>query len=217
MVVLGTMTLSAQDFTNAIIKYEQKINVHANLSGAQKAMKAFIPEFVSNNLELHYKDGVARIKEIKSEQKGGIQISSSSQDILLDINNKTTKNFTNLGEEKFYTESIFDPKEEIKFLDNTKEIGRYNCKSAEMKINKDETMIIWYCEDLPAYFSPMGLLQVPGMVLELESEKISYIFKGIEQNAADESLLVTPEGYKKVTEEQLMDLTEEHMEDMMPE
>ncbi|MBI9033068.1 MAG: GLPGLI family protein [Bacteroidales bacterium] len=212
---LGTITLFAQELTNAVIKYEQKINVHANLKGAQKAMKAFIPEFISSDLELHYMNGMARIKEIKTEQKQGITISSSSQDMLLDGNTKTSKNFTELGDSRFYTESSFDTEENIILLKEIKQIGTYTCLSAEMSMGKNDKMTIWYCPELPKNFSPMGFLPVDGMVLEIESEKISYIYKSIEKNSANPALLLMPTGYKKVSEEQLMDLTEEYTEEMM--
>ena len=216
LVVSATsFSISAQTVSEGIIIYEQKINVHASLTGSQKAMKAFIPEFISSKIQLHFKDGLARLQEVKEEQKGGVQISTSASDLLMDVENMKNNSFTILGDEKFYTENGFNPKKEkIELLSETKEIAGYKCKSAKMKSENDEYYILWYCPDLPKYFSPMGLLALEGTILEIDGDKITYTFLQLEEIAVDEKLLTKPEGYTKVTEDQLSDLTEEFMEEM---
>ena len=120
-----------------------------------------------------------------------------------------------MGEEKFYTVNEFDPEEyKLELLEDTKELGGYTCKAANMVSKDDMTFTIWYCPELLMYYSPMGLLPIEGMVLEIESNMLSYLFQSIEEKVVDEKPLTKPEGYTLVTEEQLMDLTEEHMEEI---
>jgi len=211
---MSPVCLLAQTIQKGVITYEQKINIHLSLSEDQKAMKALIPEFMTSQVQLSFKDGVARAKEVKAEQQGGIMISTSSSDLLMNSKENKTYSFAELGQEKFYTESVLEPeKDQLKLLQETKKIGGYECKAAVME-SEEDTYKVWYCPALPKYFSPMGLLGVDGMVLQIESQQISYLFKNISEEKVDENLLQFPQGHKKVSDEQLMDLQEEYMEEL---
>ncbi len=207
----------SQTIKQGVLIYEQKINVHANLSEEQQAMKAFIPEFVSTDIQLTFKDDLGRLKEIKNENQGGVMISTSSADMLLDKKKDLSYSFAEFGNEKFYTEAKFNQKTDaITLSSETKNIGGFKCKAAQLKTD-EESYTIWYCSDLPKYYSPMGLLAVEGLVLEIAGESINYLFKNLEKIKVDESVLKMPEGFVKVTEEQLSDLTEEYMEELQQE
>ncbi|GEM_PF-4969837 len=215
MATIIMVSATAQKITNGIALYEQKINVHKNLSEEQMALKHLIPEFMTNNIELHFNNGIARTKEGKKVDNGSIQVSSSVQDMFINYKTGITKSYTTLGDEKFYTEDRFK-KGSVKLINKTKKIGQYACKGAIIDSDKGDKMTIWYCKDLPKNLSPLGLLDVDGMVLQIEGESISYTFKSIKKGKADLSILKEPKGYRKVTPEQLADLSEEYYEEMMP-
>jgi GLPGLI family protein len=215
MATIIMVSATAQKITNGIALYEQKINVHKNLSEEQQSLKHLIPEFMTNNIELHFNNGIARTKEGEKDKSGSVQISSSVQDMLINYKTGITKSYTTLGDEKFYTEDKL-AEGVIKLIDKTKKIGQYTCKGAIIDSDKGDKMTIWYCKDLPKNLSPLGLLDVDGMVMQIDGESISYTFKGIKKGKADLSLLKEPKGYRKVTSEQLADLSEEYYEEMMP-
>jgi GLPGLI family protein len=205
--LVSNLLLAQKEIKEGVIIYEQKINVHANLTGAQKAFKAMIPEFISSDLEMKFNDSKARIKELPKEQTGGIMISTSSANMLVDKAAGKSYSFSDLGGSKYYTEENIDNETKLKPKKETKVIEGYTCKCVILE-TEEMNFTIWYTEALPAGYSPMGYLPLNGMVLEIEGEKLSFLFKSIEEKTLSETDLAKPEGYKKVTQEQLEDLTE---------
>jgi GLPGLI family protein len=211
--LVSNLLLAQKEIKEGVLIYEQKINVHANLKGAQKAFKSMIPEFISSDLEMKFNDSQARIKELPKEQTGGIMISSSSANMLIDKAAGKSYSFSDLGGAKYYTEENIDNETKLKPKKDTKVIDGYTCKCVILE-TKEMNFTIWYTETLPAGYSPIGYLPIDGMVLEIEGKKVSYLFKSLEEKVISDSDLIMPEGYKKVTQEQLEDLTEEQMEEL---
>lgn len=213
IVSLFTLSLTAQSIEEGMAVYKQEVNVHASLTGEQVAMKSFIPEFMYSKIELQFKGDQAKLSEIQEKQQGVMMMSNAGQNMLMDKNEKKERSYHILGDEKFYVESNFDINEKLELLTEVKEIGSYTCKSAKLQTEEGE-MIIWYCPELPNYFSPIGLIAVEGLVMEITGERISYFFQSIVETKIEAQDLVNPEGYTLVTEDQLTDLTEEYMEEM---
>lgn len=89
--------------------------------------------------------------------------------------------------ELFYVEFIQNT--QWLLLDETKIIGDYLCYKAVIKKNivldgksKEYDVIAWYCPKLPYEFGPKEFGGLPGVILELQDDRITYIASKIESN-----------------------------------
>lgn len=223
LVACSALSLSAQKPNEGTIIYEQKLNIHASLAPSQAALKAMVPEFKTSEIEMVFKGNKASL--IKEE--GGMMViggnaKSTSSDkpkkdnvsSIMNGENMTFKNYTVLGEDKYYVEGSASNTKEYKKLAKTKVIKGYICLAVESEGMGGTKMTIWYCPELPKHLSPLGILPIEGTVLEIENNRISFTVKEIKTDKIDDALLNEPKGYTKVSNEQLMDRREEYMEEM---
>jgi len=97
---------------------------------------------------------------------------------------------------------IEQPKAEWKIFQETKIIGSYLCYRAEYQnpIYKYKKPIAWFAPKIPASYGPKIFTGLPGLILELEDNTVTYTAIKIELNPQEKISIEKPEG-KALTQE----------------
>ena len=89
---------------------------------------------------------------------------------LKNFKKEISTNSTSVGDEEYFVEAPFE-KEELYYDSKTKIIDGYNCLSAyALKSNKDSIQY-WYTQDIAVIDGPKTPIDIPGLVLSIESNK----------------------------------------------
>lgn len=106
-----------------------------------------------------------------------------------------------------------------KLTNEKKEIGEYMCYKAYSTyevVNTSGTFIktvtAWYTAEIPYRFGPKGYCGLPGLILELTDDKITYIVKNIYFHKNDGNIGSLPKG-EIITQKALDDLAINAMKD----
>jgi GLPGLI family protein len=199
----------AQDKTQGQIHYEITYHVHASLKPDQMQYKDLIPESVVEKAELIYKG--QRLKayfndEVKKEEDGvssSIKVATDDgSERYVDLDKKTlwwvdkAKNPPVLVEKPLF-EQDKDSDKEVEHAD-TKKILDYTCKKLTFK-SKDGTRTIWYTTELPLKAgTPLGQFTDKGVILALESKRMSFTATSIDFVPVAEGLITPPADLKIV-------------------
>ncbi|PWV55941.1 hypothetical protein [Chitinophaga sp. S165] len=199
----------AQDKTQGQIHYEIVYHVHASLKPDQMQYKDLIPESVIEKAELIYKG--QRLKayfndEVKKEEDGvssSIKVATDDgNERYVDLDKKTlwwvdkTKNPAVLVEKAVF-EQDKDSDKEVEHPD-TKKILDYNCRKLTFK-SKDGMRTIWYTTELPLKAgTPLGQFTDKGVILGLESKKMSFTATSIDFVPVAEDIITPPADLKIV-------------------
>lgn len=123
-----------------------------------------------------------------------------------------SKWFNSLGKSFIIEDSIIKTNWDL--LKETKQIGNYTCYKAETtyeivnsKGKFKKQVIAWYAIDIPYKFGPKGFCGLPGLILELEDDKITYVVDNIIFNGESTEIERLPKG-KVITQEKLDRLVE---------
>lgn len=221
MMLLGAFAnLSlAQTATEGLITYEQKINIHAALTGKQAALKSMVPEFSTQLIDLQYSGQkaflqVSASKEEHKEEGMELKMQTMGSHKIIDLDAKKTYSKVEFDKQSYLVvNDILDKPDAIQLVEGTREILGYACKKALWQ-REDQELTVWYTTAIKAPFSPMGSLSLDGLVLAIEGERISYTAQRINFQAVDQALLNVPEGLREITAAQFQDLQEELLEEM---
>lgn len=227
--IITQFTATAQK--SGVIIYEMTVNVHAALTGFQKALKVFIPKEKTSKVKVTFNENYAKIEQVKEEAGGMIIISMGDEEtpVYLDLKNKTQINLLEF-EDAYYAAKIpmeIPPEEPTK--GKTKQILDYDCvaheKDTNVKLmvnatsetkneaseNKGLKSAIWIARDLPKGLSPMGEVYWDGTLMSFESELIKYEAIDISFEPITDETVMPEVEFKEISEEQMSDLQEEMM------
>lgn len=181
----------AQDKTQGVIHYDITYHIHASLKPDQMQYKDLVPETVVEKAELKYNG--QRLKayfndDIQNEQDGvntSIKVSSEDgNEKYADVDRKTlwwvdkAKTPPVLVEKPLF-ETDEDQGKETESAE-TQQILGYNCKKLIVK-SKNGPLTIWYTTELPLKAgTPASAFTDKGVVLALDSKRISFKATGIE-------------------------------------
>lgn len=110
----------------------------------------------------------------------------SDRQYFYDLENNTITCWFNIFDKAIILKNSID---EIKWAlsNESKQIGDYTCYKAKTsypiiskkgdKITKN--IVAWYCPQIPYYFGPRGFCGLPGLILELKDDHITYYPKKI--------------------------------------
>jgi GLPGLI family protein len=115
---------------------------------------------------------------------------------------------------------IEDPiKKNWKIEGETKIIDKYTVIKATQVITVDkkpQTVIAWFCPELPFPFGPKGYGGLPGLILELRIDKVVFGIEKIELSQNDVIIKVPTKG-EKITSENYNKTTEKRIDDYKKE
>ncbi|MCF6405924.1 hypothetical protein L3C95_23695 [Chitinophaga filiformis] len=199
----------AQDKTQGVIRYDITYHIHASLKPDQMQYKDLVPETVVEKAELKYNG--QRLKsyfndDIKNEQDGvntSIKVSSDDgNEKYADIDRKTlwwvdkAKNPPVLVEKSLF-EKDEDQGKETESAD-TQKILDFNCRKLIIK-SKNGPLTIWYTTELPLKAgSPASTFTDKGVVLAMDSKRVSFKATSIEFIAVTEKEVTPPSDLKTV-------------------
>ena len=199
----------AQDRTQGVIHYDITYNIHASLKPDQMQYKDLVPETITEKAELKYNG--QRLKsyfndDIQNEQDGvnsTIKISSEDgNEKYADIDRKTlwwvdkSKNPPVLVEKPLF-EKEEDQEKEAESTE-TKKVLDYNCRKLIVK-SKHGLLTVWYTTELPLKAgSPASAFVAKGVVLAVDSKRMSFSATSIEFVPVAEKDVTPPADLKTV-------------------
>jgi GLPGLI family protein len=101
------------------------------------------------------------------------------------------------------------PKVEWKLTQEKKKIGNHNCFLAKATYKTYLSTIsieAWYTPDIPISYAPMNLNGLPGLVIELKTNKAQFIATNILLNPKDKVKIKQPKNGKEVSNYEFEDI-----------
>lgn len=164
--------------------------------------------YIVDNLEVEYQS--FRMVKGFSGYQGFTSIRKNNCYIEKEIDAKT-----------FILKSNFNPAWTL--TTETKKIGNYNCYKATgiktTKINGKErktAIVAWYCPEISYPFGPNGFGRLPGLIIELQQDNITYGLKSLVLNDKKNKLteinyskIITQEKYNEILKKLRKSIVEE--------
>lgn len=197
---LITVLCSYSQNTTAIIEYEGNLDMgnlqkrldtipkkfHTLIRGQHESIKPVYFQMQVNNNESTF----LQEKTLKVEgQRSNVAVIDGQRGKFY-INTKTKETLREkdvMGEQYLISHSL----DSIKwvFTKDTKKIGNYTCYKAYTKLKKyvisgetEEELIAWYCPEISIYHGPVGMANLPGLIIELQRGNFNYRMIKIEFN-----------------------------------
>lgn len=89
----------------------------------------------------------------------------------------------------------------------SKKIGDYLCYKATCTLNNigskglgQKKVEVWYAKDIPVPLGPVGLVGLPGLILEANFFKVRYVATNIKMDSDEKLNIVKPQKGKEITE-----------------
>lgn len=148
-----------------------------------------------------------------------------------------------LGKEFLIIEPLEKP--DWKLVNETKKIGDYNCFKAELlvpvtekqrkeyeeflkkeeikptlfkiKEPKDKVIMAWYTPEIPVSFGPNNYWGLPGLILEINEEKIIILCSKVTLSNKEKSKIKAPNTGEKVTQMKFDEIKKKKMDSMKDE
>jgi GLPGLI family protein len=169
------------------VSYEQKFIYNDSFfnqlpEDSREELKSFMtaPTYfeLTNNGDLSLYESVntkekviaSKEKSTPTDQNLGMILKPFKVWYLKDFKREISTNSTSVSDKEYFVEAPFE-KEELHYDSKTKIIDGYNCLSAyALKSNKD-TIQYWYTQDIAVIDGPITPIDIPGLVLSIESNK----------------------------------------------
>lgn len=211
------LTVFAQN-TEGVITFEEKMNLHRRIQNEE--MKARVPEFRSNNMELIFRGDECIYKAIEEEEDeetntGNVRMVFRRPNVEIYRNYATSKRVEqrDMMDKKYLIET--DIKQTAwKLGTETKKILGYECTQATLNDTaRKQELVAWFTMDLPLTAGPQNFGSLPGMILELDINKgeILMFAKKIDLKKVKDNAIKAPTKGDKITEEELKQKRDEMM------
>lgn len=222
-----TLNVFAQNTKGTII-YEEKFNIHKQMTGERAQYKDFVPEFRTTDMILVFDENSARYAD-KSIVTGEEEVITEEQSRFAMFKSMIPKNefFTDFKKDKFIEFREFlgreflienDEVEQIawKILPEQKEINGYICSLAEFTNKEDQVVQAWFTPQIPVSIGPSTYNKLPGLILEVNINDGDLIIspKEITLGEVNEDYLIAPKKGKKVSKDEFQEIVKEKMQEM---
>jgi len=181
-------------------------------------------------------------KQIESLGSGPATASAGGAQIMIQSGNEDRLLYKNIGDQSYTEEEDlmgkpFLVQDSLRVYDweltgNTKKIGEYEVQEAkysrivdsksfsmgmeEMELTKDTINVTaWFAPQIPVSHGPADFWGLPGLILELQNEGMTYIAERIVLNPSEPVVIEVPKKGEKITSEAYRALADEKMKDMM--
>ncbi|WP_179375298.1 GLPGLI family protein [Winogradskyella wichelsiae] len=192
------------------VGYDKKIN---------EALKTNAPNF---NFSLKINNDASYFEAVKTMSNDNDSFGHKMTTAILQAKNKyyvNTSKDQKLTEVEAYGKKyiILDSINDWEITKEQKKIGNYNCYKAitkKVSLNSDGTFITdivaWFTTELPYSFGPIGYGGLPGLILELKDDVITYRLKTIDFKQPVK--ISKPTDGEKVTNKELLKIGEKSNE-----
>ena len=181
-------------------------------------------------------------KQVESLGAGPATASAGGAQIVIQTGNEDRLLYKNIGSQSFIEEEdlmgkpflVQDslPVYDWELTGNTKKIGEYEVQEAkysrivdskrfsmgmeEMEVSKDTINVTaWFAPQIPVSHGPADFWGLPGLILELQNEGMTYIAERIVLNPSEPVEIEVPKKGEKIGREAYRALADEKMKDMM--
>ncbi len=164
-------------------------------------------QFIEYKLKFNNKNSLFFINEILENDYGnGARYFDIGK--IYTFSNARIHEKTQYGSKFLITSNLSNVK--WKITNKTKLIGKYECfkattikKISNLKGTFYRNISAWYCPEIPIPFGPMGYGNLPGLIMELDIDKMGiYTMKEIILNTKDKIVINKPTKGKIVTEKE---------------
>lgn len=195
-----TTTCMAQDKSQGKIEYEVTLNLRASLKPDQQQFKDMVPEKAVNKETLYFNGSKTRLSrkdpdEITSDEGAKVKIVTNDGQIAVYTDGTTGQSWSLMEEDGKKTMVLTEKGENVKEKPGTgtKEILGFTCREVMVKSNEDP-MILWVTDALPLRAGPMGISVNKGLILGVDSKKISIIATAINYSPVSITEVSIPAG-----------------------
>lgn len=229
---LSVMLLSTQVFaqnTSGTITYEEKFNIHKQMTGERAKYKDFMPEFRITKGMLVFDENSARyadkevitgiVEEVITEEnsmRAMMKTMAPKNEFFMDFKkNKFTEFREFLGRE-FLVQGDEVEQAKWKILPEQKEIKGYIAQRAELTNEEDQLVVAWFTPQIPVSIGPSNYNKLPGLILEVNINDGDLIISAldIKMGELNNDYLIAPKKGKKVSKDEFQAIVKEKMEEM---
>lgn len=227
-VVLLSTSVFAQN-KKGTITYEEKFNIHKQMTGERAQYKEFVPEFRITKGLLVFNENSARYadkevitgieEEVVTEEnsmRAMMKTMAPKNEFFMDFKkNKFTEFREFLGRE-FLVQGEEVEQAKWKILPEQKEIKGYIVQKAELTNEEGQLVVAWFTPQIPVSIGPATYNKLPGLILEVNLNDGDLIISAIEiqLDEVNEDYLIAPKKGKKVTKDEFQAIVKEKMEEM---
>ncbi len=214
----SVLTVFGQNAEGTIM-FEEKMNLHRRIT--DEAMKARVPEFRSNNMQLVFRGDECIYKAIEEEEDeeanrgggGGFRFRRPNVEIYRNYASNKRIELREMGDKKYLIET--DMKQPAwKLGTETKKVMGYDCTQATLSDTaRKQEIVAWFTMDLPLAAGPQNFGSLPGLILEadINNGEIMLTAKKIELKKVKDNAIKAPSKGDKVTEEEYKQKRDEMM------
>lgn len=194
--------------TEGVITFEEKMNLHRRLQNEE--MKARVPEFRSNNMQLVFRGDECIYKAIEEEEDeeanagggGGFRFRRPNVEIYRNYATNRRIELREMGDKKYLIET--DMKQPAwKLGTETKKVMGYECTQATLSDTaRKQEIVAWFTMDLPLAAGPQNFGSLPGLILEADINNGETVLfaKKIDLKKIKDNAIKAPSKGDKVTE-----------------
>ncbi|TAF94517.1 MAG: GLPGLI family protein [Cytophagia bacterium] len=210
-----------------IVAYDQKINMHKRIT--DESMKAMIPEFRTNKMQLIMRGGesVFKAAEQANEETESASDNGNGTTMRIVVKAPQSETYRNSGTQqlielrelagqKFLIEDTLR-RSPWKLTGERKKIQGYDCMQAiyTSKAN-NQPIVAWFTEAIAVSSGPANYGGLPGLILEvnINDGDMVYLAQKIEFKKLAEGALKVPSGGKKITDAEFTKKRDDYMKEM---
>lgn len=211
--------------TSGTIIYDVKINLHKQLTGERERFKEFVPEFRTVPFELvfneeqsvyrRYEDPAAMV-EGRGRGRGFRMMMGGGSTVFRDFADQSKVEQREFMGKNFVITGSLDQKG-WKVTGEADQISGYPCLKATLPDTaNDRTLIAWFTPQVGVPTGPDSYAQLPGLVLQVETDDNSLTItpREIKWGEVDEKVLDAPRRGKEITEDEYREMVRTTMENM---
>lgn len=190
-VIYKAIPSSAPLEDDEIIKKSKYKHLYEGLDNALASLQYCL---VANKHQSHFylKDGLA----INDRAKRMAIAFTGKNNVFINLSSKSYVKQKNILSNEYFVSWDLEPK--WKLIDDKKMIDGYLCFKAitdkVIRINKTTTKIVpvtaWYCPVIPFSFGPKEYFNLPGLILELQEDKVAFLATKISFNVEIKDLVL---------------------------
>ncbi|RAJ81884.1 GLPGLI family protein [Chitinophaga dinghuensis] len=179
---VSATTAIGQDKSQGIITYEVTVNVHASMKPDQLKYKDLVPEKVVTKEVLSFNGNKSLLvrkdqEEVTSDEGAKIKIAANEGQVAVYTEGNQAWSLKDQDGKK--TLVIQETKNSFENGTQTKEIFGFKCREVLFKSKNMGVLTLWVTDDLPLTAGPMGLFVDKGLVLCIESKKLSAVVTNV--------------------------------------
>ncbi len=216
--------LSTAQVTGKII-FEEKVDMHRNLSPEKEEMKDMIPQYSTSKWELIFSDEESVYRPFKEKE-----ITSSSSNpggmYTMRFGRENRILYKNLAEDMIVDSRDFMQKQFLikgfitprkwKIGTKQKQISGQNCMEAFFRVDSVTTLNAWFTPQIPVSNGPSDYQGLPGLILQIDinNGERTLTATEIKLGDIDNNELIAPAKGKEITSEEFEKIRKEKMKEV---